>query len=112
MKLVKAVIRPHRLASVHEALVDIGVTDLTASEVKSFDRQLGHAEIHRSAAYGVASMPMVQVELVVADSMVERVLDTILEVAGTDRLGDGKVFVCDVFAHTREADEAALWLLL
>ncbi len=58
-------------------------------------------------------MPMVQVEVVVADSMVERVLDTILEVAGTDRPGDGKVFVCDVLsAHTRETDEAALWLLL
>ncbi len=109
MKLIKAVIRPHRLDSVHEALVDIGVTDLTASEVKSFGRQLGHAEIHRGAAYRVAFMPMVQVEVVVADSMVERVLATILEVVGTDRPGDGKVFVCDVLsAHTRETDEAAL----
>ena len=57
--------------------MDIGVTDITASEVKSFDRQLGHTEIHRGAAYGVAFMPMVQVE-----------------VTGTDRPGDGKVFVC------------------
>ena len=70
--------------------MDIGVTDLTASEVKGFDRQLGHAEIHRGAAYGVAFMGRGGV----ADSVVERVLDAILEVAGTGRSGDGKVFVC------------------
>ena len=108
MKLVKAVIKPHRLDSVHEALVDIGVTDLTASEVKSFDRQMGHAEIHRGTAYRVAFMPMVKIEVVVADGLVERVLDTILEMAGTDHPGDGKVFVCDVLsalAHTRETEQ-------
>ena len=82
MRLVKAVIRPHRLASVHEALGDIGVTDLTASEVKSFDRQLGLCrDPSRCSVRG--RLHMVQVEVVVADSMVERVLDTILEVAGT-----------------------------
>ena len=72
MKLVVARIQPHRLDPLHDALVDLGVTNLTAIEVKGFGEAVGHAEIHRGAAYNVAFMPMVKIEVVVEDSLVSK----------------------------------------
>lgn len=112
MKLIKAVIKPHRLDPVHEALVDLGVTGLTASEVKGFDRQMGHAELHRGMEYNIAFMPMVKVEAVVADNLVEPAVDAIRRAAGTNHSDDGKIFVCEVLnalrIHGGETGEEAL----
>lgn len=112
MKLVKAIVKPHKLDPVHEALVEIGVSGLVATEVKAFDRQMGHAEIHRGASYTVAFMPMVEIEAVVPDDMTERVVETIREKARTDGVGDGKIFVGEVGSamriHSGETGDTAL----
>ena len=112
MKLVKAVIKPHKLDPVHEALVEIGVGSLIAGEVKAFDSHSGHAEIHRGAQYAVAFMPMVEVEAMVSDDKVDQVVDAIREKASTDSPGDGKIFVCDMAGamriHTGETGDSAL----
>ncbi len=112
MKQVKAVVKPHKLDPVHEALVEIGVAGLVATEVKAFDRQMGHAEIHRGASYTVAFMPMVEIEAVVPDDMADRVVATIREKARTDSAGDGRIFVSDVQGalriHTEETGDSAL----
>ena len=76
MKLVMAVIKPHKLDPVREALTEIGVSGLTASEVKGFGRQKGHTEIYRGAEYTVSFLPKVKIELVVPDDLVERTMET------------------------------------
>ena len=112
MKTIKAVIKPHRLDPVHEALVEIGVTGLVATEVKAFDRQMGHAEIHRGTEYAIAFMPMVAIEAAVPDDMVDKVLDAIREKAATKAAGDGKIFIAEMTdalrIHTGETGDAAL----
>lgn len=96
MKLVMAVIKPHKLDPVREALTEIGVSGLTASEVKGFGRQKGHTEIYRGAEYTVAFLPKVKIEIVVPDDLVERTMETIKAAAETGQIGDGKIFVLDV----------------
>jgi len=96
MKLVIAVIKPHKLDPVREALTEIGVSGLTASEVKGFGRQKGHTEIYRGAEYTVAFLPKVKIEIVVPDDLVERTMETIKAAAETGQIGDGKIFVLDV----------------
>jgi len=101
MKMIMAVIKPHKLEPVREALTEIGVTGLTASEVKGFGRQKGHTEIYRGAEYNVAFLPKVKIEVAVADDLVEQVVDTIKTAAETGQIGDGKIFVYDVLSATR-----------
>ena len=112
MKLIRAVVKPHKLDPVHAALVEVGVTDLTASEVKGFDRQMGHAEMHRGTEYRIAFMPMVKIEAVVTDELVEPVMEAIRRAAGTNQDDDGKISVCEVVGtrriHGGETGEAAL----
>ncbi len=112
MKWIKAVIKPHKLDPVHEALTEIGVSALVATEVKAFDRQMGHAEIHRGAEYAVAFMPMVQIEAVTPDELVDRVVETIRSTAATDSPGDGRIFVGEIAGavriHSGETGDAAL----
>ena len=112
MKLIKAVIKPHKVDPVREALAGLGVSAMTATEIKAFDKQMGHAEIHRGKEYAIAFMPMVHVEAVVADGMVDEAVDAIRRTAGTDNPGDGKIFVCEALSalriHTGETGEAAL----
>jgi nitrogen regulatory protein PII len=96
MKLVIAVIKPFKLEEVREALTAIGVQGLMVSEVKGYGRQSGHTEIYRGAEYVVNFVPKIKLEIVVADSAVERVVDTIGSTARTGKIGDGKVFVLDV----------------
>ena len=95
MKLVIASIQPHRLDLVHEALAGLGVDNLTAIEVKGFSAEGGHSEIHRGAQYKVAFMPMVKIEAVVEDDLVERVVDAIRQASASSRVPSGKVIVCD-----------------
>lgn len=96
MKLVIAIIKPFKLDEVREALTTLGVHGLTASEVKGFGRQKGQSEIYRGAEYTVSFLPKVKIEVAVADDMVERVVESIRSTAQTGRIGDGKIFVCDI----------------
>jgi nitrogen regulatory protein P-II 1 len=81
---------------VREALSDVGVSGMTVTEVKGFGRQKGHTELYRGAEYNVDFLPKVKVELIVADDQVERCIEAIMNTAQTGKIGDGKIFVCDV----------------
>jgi len=112
MKLVVAVIKPFRLDDVREALMEVGVRGLTATEVKGFGRQKGHTELYRGAEYVVDFLPKVRLEVAVRDEEVEPVLDAIVKAARTGTIGDGKVFVVDlgeaVRIRTGESGDDAL----
>jgi len=93
MKLVLAIVKPHRLDEVKEALREIGVRGLTAVEAQGFGRQRGHTEIYRGAEYQVDFVPKVQVEIMAEDHEVDGIVDAIMKAARTGKIGDGKVFV-------------------
>jgi len=93
MKKVETIIKPFKLDEVKEALTGIGIKGMTVGEVKGFGRQKGHTELYRGAEYIVDFLPKVKLEVVVDDSKVEEVVDTIKRTANTGRIGDGKVFV-------------------
>jgi nitrogen regulatory protein P-II 1 len=96
VKKVEAIIKPFKLDEVKQALSEIGVAGLTATEVKGFGRQKGHTELYRGAEYVVDFLPKVKVEVVVADSLVGRVIEAVERAAKTGRIGDGKIFVVPV----------------
>lgn len=96
MKLVTAIIKPHRLDDVKDALLATGVTGMTVSEVTGYGRQRGHSEVYRGAEYVVDFVPKIRLELLVDDADVERVIDTIVAQADTGRIGDGKVWTTPV----------------
>jgi nitrogen regulatory protein PII len=93
MKYIIAVIQPHRLEAVREALADMGVQGMTVSEVRGFGRQKGQTEIYRGAEYSIQYVPKVKLELAVGASVAEAVVEAIGAAARTGRIGDGKVFV-------------------
>ncbi len=93
MKYIIAVIQPHRLDPVREALAAIGVQGLTVSEVRGFGRQKGQTEIYRGAEYNTQYVPKVRVEIAVDDEIADRVVEAVGNAARTGRIGDGKVFV-------------------
>jgi len=96
MKLIIAAIKPFKLEEVREALTSIGVRGMMVTEIKGFGSQSGHTEIYRGAEYAVNFVPKVKLEIVVADSMVDQVIETVAKTAKTDKIGDGKIFVLDV----------------
>lgn len=96
MKKITAIIKPFKLDEVRESLSALGVSGLTVTEVKGFGRQKGHTELYRGAEYVVDFLPKVKVELVVADSMVDTALESIVKAARTGKIGDGKIFVSNV----------------
>ena len=96
MKLIKAILKPFKLDAVKEALGEAGVTGLTLSEVKGMGRQKGHTELYRGAEYTVDLLPKIELEVVVADELVGRVIEAILGAARTGSVGDGKIFVLPV----------------
>ncbi len=96
MKKITAMIKPFKLDDVREALNDIGVQGMTVTEVKGFGRQKGHTEVYRGAEYAVDFLPKVQIDIVVIDPLVERVIEAIVESAYTGKVGDGKIFVVPV----------------
>ena len=112
MKLVTAVIKPHMLDEVRDTLSRLGVTGLTATEVKGFGRQKGHTEIYRGAEYSVDFVPKVKIDIVIADDRVDAVVDAIKTSARTGQIGDGKVFVSSIEQairiRTSEAGDDAL----
>ena len=96
MKLITAVIKPFKLDEVREALSEIGVQGLTVTEVKGFGRQKGHTEIYRGSEYTIDFLPKVVVEVAVPDDLSDKVIDTIVNAAKTEKIGDGKVFVLPI----------------
>jgi nitrogen regulatory protein P-II 1 len=112
MKKIEAVIRPHLLDAVKEALQRAGVVGMTVSEVKGFGRQKGHTETYRGAEYKIEFLPKVRIELAVADELAEAVVAAIVEAGRTGKFGDGKVFVSNleevVRIRTGERGESAV----
>ena len=112
MKLVTAIIKPFKLDEVREALAEVGVNGLTVTEVKGFGRQKGHTELYRGAEYVVDFLPKIRVEMVVADTLVDDVIEAVLKAARTGKIGDGKIFVTPVEQairiRTSESGDAAL----
>ncbi|KMT66852.1 P-II family nitrogen regulator [Catenovulum maritimum] len=96
MKKVEAIIKPFKLDDVREGLAEIGITGMTVTEVKGFGRQKGHTELYRGAEYNVDFLPKVKVEIVVTEEQVERCLESIMKVAQSGKIGDGKIFVTNV----------------
>jgi nitrogen regulatory protein P-II 1 len=112
MKRVEAIIRPSKLDEVKEALAAVGITGMTLSEVKGFGRTGGRKEVYRGSAYIVDFVPKVKIEVVAADGQVRAILDAIEQAAKTGKIGDGKIFVSDLFdavrIRTGERGEEAL----
>ncbi len=112
MKKIEAIIKPFKLDDVREALSGIGVTGMTAIEVKGFGRQKGHTELYRGAEYVVDFLPKLKIDIVVADDQVDGCIDAITAAARTGKIGDGKIFVSSVEKivriRTGEQDEEAI----
>jgi nitrogen regulatory protein P-II 1 len=112
MKKVEAIIRHFKLEEVKNALSEQGVAGMTITEVRGFGRQKGHTEMYRGTEYQVDFVPKIKIEVVVADSMLQVVLDTIMRSAQTGQVGDGKMFVTDlseiVRIRTGETGESAI----
>ncbi len=96
MKKVEAIIKPFKLDDVREALSEIGITGMTATEVKGFGRQKGHTELYRGAEYVIDFLPKVKIEVVIAESMVDQCIEAITNAARTGKIGDGKIFVSNI----------------
>src|SRR3984893_8775008 len=96
MKLITAIIKPFKLDDVRKALTDIGVQGVTVTEVRGFGRQRGHTEIYRGAEYAVEFVPKTKIEIAVAESIADQVIDAIMKAAQTGKVGDGKIFVFDL----------------
>ncbi len=96
MKKIEAIIKPFKLDDVRSALTEVGITGMTATEVKGFGRQKGHTELYRGAEYVVDFIPKVKLELVLEDSRVDQCVEVIMQAARTGKIGDGKIFITDV----------------
>ena len=96
MKKIEAIIRPHLLESVKDALQTLGVQGMTISEVKGFGRQKGHTEVYRGSEYKIEFVPKLKLEIVLDDEMAEGAIDAISATARTGKFGDGKIFVFSV----------------
>ena len=103
MKMVTVVIQPKRLDSVREALSEVGVTGVTATEVKGFGRQKGHTELYRGAEFVVEFLPKVKLEIAIIEEQVEEVVDTIITACKINggKIGDGKIFITNIEQVTR-----------
>lgn len=96
MKKIEAIVKPFKLEEVKEALTGVGIKGITVTEVKGFGRQKGHTEIYRGAEYVVDFLPKVKIEVVVETELVPKVVEAIMDVARTGKIGDGKIFVLPV----------------
>jgi len=112
MRKIDAIIRPHLLEAVKNALQEVGITGMTITEVKGFGRQKGHTETYRGSEYTVDLIPKIKIEVVVPDEMVDHVIDAVAKTAKTGKFGDGKIFVAPVEEairiRTGERNEQAL----
>jgi nitrogen regulatory protein P-II 1 len=101
MKLVTAVVRPHVVEGIREALEPLGVQGMTISEVQGHGRQGGHTEIYRGAEYKVNFLPKAKVEIVCDDALLEDIIEAISKEAGSGKIGDGKIWVSEVLDLVR-----------
>ena len=101
MKLVTAVVKPHKWEDVRSALERLGITGMTVSEVSGYGRQKGHTEVYRGAEYDIALVPKIRIEIVVDDADAEDVVGIVAKTAQTGRIGDGKVWVIPVESIVR-----------
>lgn len=112
MKLCIAIIKPHKLDAVREALTEIGISGMTITEVKGFGRQKGHTETYRGAEYAISFVPKVKIEIACSNDLAARVVETLQESAGSGSIGDGKIFTVPlenaVRIRTGETADAAL----
>ena len=112
MKKVEAIIKPFRLDDVREALMELGVSGMTATEVKGFGRQKGHTELYRGAEYVVDFLPKVKIDVAIDDKDLDRVIEAITKAANTGKIGDGKIFVVNleqaIRIRTGETDTDAI----
>ena len=112
MKKVEAIIKPFKLDEVKDALNSIGIHGMTVTEVKGFGRQKGHVEVYRGAEYEVNFIPKIKMEVVIPDSMIDKVISTIIDKAKTGNIGDGKIFIYSledvIRIRTGEKGEAAI----
>ena len=113
MKKIEAIIKPFKLDEVKDKLNDLGIQGITVTEVKGFGRQKGHTELYRGAEYVVDFLPKIKMEIVIADTQVEDVVNGIVKAAQTGRIGDGKIFITNieeaVRIRTGERGEDAVW---
>jgi nitrogen regulatory protein P-II 1 len=93
MKKIEAIIRPHKLEDIREALLESGVHGMTVSEVQGFGRQKGHAETYRGAEYKIEFIPKVKLDVVVPDTLLQTVVEVIIKKGQTGKVGDGKIFI-------------------
>jgi len=112
MKKIEAIIRPFKLDDVREALSEIGVRGMTLTEVKGYGRQKGHTEIYRGSEYKIDFLPKIKIEIIAKEEMVDNIVTTIIRVAKTGQVGDGKIFVYPVEdvirVRTEESGEDAI----
>jgi nitrogen regulatory protein P-II 2 len=112
MKMLMAVIKPHKLEQVRDALTRVGVSGITASEVKGFGRQRGHTQSYRGAEYAVSYLPKVKIEVAIRDDQATAAIEAVEAAAKTGQIGDGKIFVYDldhaIRVRTGEIDDAAI----
>jgi len=112
MKYVTAIIRPHKLDDVREALLALNVSGITASEVKGFGRQKGHTELYRGTEYQVDFLPKVKIEVAISADQLDQVVDAISKATNSGKVGDGKIFVTNlekvIRIRTGETDQEAL----
>lgn len=112
MKFIIAIIQPHRLDQVREALLAIGINGLTVTEVRGYGRQKGQKEIYRGAEYSISFVPKLKIEIATADNRATEVIEAIQTAARSGKVGDGKIFVLDleqaIRVRTGEANEDAL----
>ncbi len=96
MKKIEAIIRPFKLEAVKEALLEEGIKGLTISEVRGYGRQKGHTETYRGSEYQIEFVPKTKIEIVVIDEQVEKIVDAIIKAAGSNQIGDGKIFISNI----------------
>ena len=96
MKLITAVIKPFKLDEVREALLSLGITGLTVTDVKGYGRQKGHTELYRGSEYEVDLLPKTKIDVAVSDDKCEEVIDAVTKAANTNNIGDGKIFVFEL----------------
>lgn len=112
MKKVEAIIRPHKIDDLHQALLENGYNGLTVSEVRGYGRQKGHKEIYRGSEYNIEFVPKIKIEIVCSDLAAEKAVDIIIETCRTGEIGDGKIFIYPVEQavriRTEETGDAAI----
>lgn len=112
MKKIEAIIRPHKLDEVREALQESGFRGLTVTEVRGYGRQMGHSEIYRGSEYTINFLPKTKIDIVCADDNLDKAVDIILKHAKTGEVGDGKIFVSlieeVIRVRTEETGDAAV----